>query len=271
MQTAGQTSARVKRRRSVGFPVLPLTDASTVLKEIGKYGEEHSIATIAELLGHSSANSGAFRQKLAALRDWGLVSGRGERLAMTDVGRAIAYPRDPEGECLALRDAFMSCSVFARLYKESQKGQLLALEQLGNVAVLELGISPKSKDKFVESFARSAVKAGLAELGPDQHIILKAFEAVEGAHRDAEDGVDFDSHLVEFDTHSQSKEIRGEHGPTLHQVWQVGRVTIKLEIMSDGPLPASAFNTIGDVVQRIETLAERLSAEPLEADNQSEG
>jgi len=57
-------------------------------------------------MGHATINSGAFRGKLAALRDYGLVSGRGESLEITPIGRKIAIPETEAERQAALREAF---------------------------------------------------------------------------------------------------------------------------------------------------------------------
>ena len=41
------------RKRSRGFPVVPLSEAAQILKEAGKYGFEHSTASFAAHMGHS--------------------------------------------------------------------------------------------------------------------------------------------------------------------------------------------------------------------------
>ena len=84
------TTSPARRKRATGFPVVSLAEAAAILKEAGKYGFDHSTAAFASYMGHSTTNSGAFRQRLAAFRDWKLIAGRGDRLAMTDIARMIA-------------------------------------------------------------------------------------------------------------------------------------------------------------------------------------
>ncbi|HEX9515355.1 MAG TPA: hypothetical protein VF940_04175 [Streptosporangiaceae bacterium] len=63
-----------------------------MLVRASQHGWQHTVAEVAGYMGHATINSGAFRGKLAALRDYGLVSGRGESLEITPIGRKIAIP-----------------------------------------------------------------------------------------------------------------------------------------------------------------------------------
>ena len=130
--TDGGNSRSPSRKRGKGFPVVPLSEASRILKEAGKYGFEHSTASFAAHMGHSSTTSGSFRQRLAAFREWGLVTGRGDMLTMTEVARKVAMPPDDDAEREALRQAFWNCAVFAGLHEGMAKGQPLEQDRVGS-------------------------------------------------------------------------------------------------------------------------------------------
>ena len=72
-QSAGDERRR-RRKPATGFPVLDLGKAASMLARASQHGWEHTVAEIAGYMGHATTNSGAFRAKLAALRDYGLVS-----------------------------------------------------------------------------------------------------------------------------------------------------------------------------------------------------
>ncbi|HEX6392167.1 MAG TPA: hypothetical protein VFZ97_01920, partial [Acidimicrobiales bacterium] len=78
-QGAPETQKR-RRKPSTGFPMIGLSEVTTVLTKAAQHGWNHTVAEIAGYLGHSTTNSGAFRVKLAALRDYGVLSGRGDEL-----------------------------------------------------------------------------------------------------------------------------------------------------------------------------------------------
>jgi hypothetical protein len=248
-----------RRKRTTGFPVVSLAEAAAILKEAGKYGFDHSTAAFATYMGHSTTNSGAFRQRLAAFRDWKLIAGRGDSLAMTDIARVIAHPTDDDAEIRALQTAFFNSPVFFKLYDESAKGQSLAPGQLGNRAVLNLGVAPSSKDKFVQSFVDSAAAAGLASLNDDGKIILAPLNVVADVMPQHSR-----EQLVQNPQVGQPSPGRTQpaalHGtPVVHQSWAIDGGAIVFEIRTDKPLPATAFATVGEVVASLEHLAETLA------------
>ena len=252
------TAPAVRRKRTTGFPVVSLAEAAAILKEAGKYGFDHSTAAFASYMGHSTTNSGAFRQRLAAFRDWKLIAGRGDRLAMTDIARMIAHPTDDEAERRALQTAFMNSPVFFKLFDESAKGKPLAVGPLGNRAVLNFGVAPGSKDKFVQSFVDSAVAAGLASLNEDGQVVLAPLDAgVDGGQRPSEEQF-IDSRQPGPPSPGRTQAVARQGTPVVHQTWAIDGGSIVFEIRTGKPLPATAFTTVGEVVASLERLAETL-------------
>ncbi len=246
------------RSRGRGFPTMPLDEAVSVIKKAGQYGHEHSVATFAGYLGHGTTNSGPFRAKMAALKDWGLIQRRGEAVLLTELAASIAHPESSTAEGKSLRDAFRQAEPFGAVYEESAKGTELNLDLIGNRAVTVFGVAPKSKKKFAESFAQSAIMAGLARMSSESTVEL----------------------LTERD-HSQSQEAdHGDSGhqtkgglspappstvppattasPTLHQEWPVDGGTIIFQAALDRPLPAAVYADIANIANAIERLVEHL-------------
>lgn len=239
---------------------MSLAEAATILKEAGKYGFDHSTPMFASYMGHSSTNSGAFRQRLAAFRDWKLIAGRGDSLSMTDIARKIALPPDEQTEIQALREAFMNSPVFARLYEDIGKNRPLTQSNLGSKAIHDFGIAPASNEKFVQSFTESAVAADLGELTDDGLIVLRSISD-ENDMGDDDLPTDVDrSSRSSATAHAQP--VMRQGAPVVHQVWAIDGGTIAFEIRTDKPLPATAFATVGEVVASLEHLAETLTAVP---------
>lgn len=259
-----------RRKKSTGFPVVSLAEAAAILKGAGKYGFDHSTSAFASYMGHSTTNSGAFRQRLAAFRDWKLIAGRGDSLAMTDIARMIALPKDPEAEQRALQSAFLNSSVFFKLYEDSAKGQPLGRERLGSRAVHDLGVSPGSAGKFVDSFVESAVAAGLAELSDDGQVILLPL----ASERATEEASSYSDPVLASSAGStgsgRSQPAPRSETPVVHQTWDIAGGSIVFEIRTENPLPASAFATVGEVVASLERLAHTLAPEPSLGDEATE-
>jgi hypothetical protein len=250
--TDGKTATR--RKPTTGFPVVSLADAALILKEAGKYGFEHSIGEFASYMGHTSTNSGAFRQRLAAMRDWKLIGGRGDHVSMTDIARVIALPPDDASELDALRSAFKNCAIFYKLFEDMQKRTPLARQGLGNRAVHAFGVSPSSVSKFVASFVESAVAAGFAQVDDNGEVTLLDSDAAFVDSR----GVGQETASPTAPTvavASRSALPSRSATPVVHQAWPIDGGTIVFEIRSERPLPASAYATVGDVVASLERLS----------------
>jgi len=261
-EKGGRTSAKpaARRKAGTGFPVVSLAEASEILKTAGKYGFEHSVTAFAKHMGHSTTNSGAFRQRLAAFRDWKLVAGRGDTVSMTEIARIIALPPDVDGERAALEAAFRNCGVFLRLYEGSQKNVPLERQGLGNKAVHDFGVAPSSIAKFVTSFVESAVIAGLAQVMDDGGVTLLDSVQID----------EIEPHALPTVTAPPTTQPRGGQGPragapVVHQSWPIDGGTVVFEIRSDKPLPATAYAMVGEVVATLERLAGTLAPSIVDA------
>jgi hypothetical protein len=257
MSTSGEPNASragpARRRPGTGFPVVPLPEAARIIREAGKYGFEHSVSSFARYMGHSSTNSGAFRQRLAAFRDWKLIAGRGDTVVFTDTAKTIALPPSEAAERDALQTAFMNCTVFRQLLESAAKGQPLKSEHFGARAVLDLGVSPSAIERFVASFIESAAAAGLIEVDNDHVVILETTESVQLA-----DAGEDDESVKVRQERSVGAVRRTDASPVVHQEWMIPAGAVIFEVRLERPLPAGIFVQLGVVVQELENLAEQL-------------
>lgn len=254
---------RPSRKRGTAFPVVSLPEAARILKDAGKYGFEHHVGSFATYMGHSSTNSGAFRQRLAAFRDWELVEGRGDTLTLTETARRIAMPTDEAAECQALQQAFKNCDVFTGLYDKMAKGQPLDRDGLAAQAVHGFGVSPAKAHQFVRSFVESVVAARVAEEDDQGNVVLLEPGIAEQA--DSPDASGEGSANPDPDQTRDALPLHTIHGqpsdaasPTIRQSWPIAGGQITLEVRSEESLPATAFGAIGDVVTKLEELAASL-------------
>jgi hypothetical protein len=252
----GGDGSRRRRRPSTGYPVIDLGEAASVLMRASQHGWEHTVAEVAGYMGHATVNSGAFRAKLAALRDYGLVSGRGESLEITAVGRKIAIPETEAERRAALQEAFAN-TVFDGLYQESVKGQPIAIESIGRRAVSKLGVAPGSQRSFGETFARSAAAAGLAETTGDGKVTLFSRQAgsSDADHLNSLAGAS----AAETSAAVPPQAARGSAKPVLDQRWPFPDGEVALIVTIGRPLSAADFASIGKVVAQIEQLVEGLA------------
>lgn len=162
------------KKRGVGFPQLSLEAAVDAILAMGQHGADHSQDAAAAYMGHSTANSGAFRTKCAALRDFGLiVRGDKDRVILSDLAKQLVLEaHDPEKMRPLLLDAFQSCRVFDQLYQDSAKNIPQDLQRFRTVVVMRHNVGTDQADKFIDIFVDSAGYAGLAKLEGNQVTLL---------------------------------------------------------------------------------------------------
>jgi hypothetical protein len=242
------------RVRSVSFPLLSLPQAVKIIKDAGTYGSRHSRTAIATYAGHSSANSGPFKQKLSALRDWGFISGNGDDLELTELAMKIAHPLTPQDGIESLQRAFMGCSIFKELYDTSAKGVPLTLDGVGNQALHNLHISVGAKANFVRSFVDSAEVVGLLTRLDAERIKLKA-HLVDVTDTEAVPSISGNPPSPQT-PNDQPK--RTSLSPTIDQNWMIAGGSISFSVTTAKPLAASSFTQLGTIMTAIEALAESL-------------
>src|SRR3954467_4672723 len=111
------------RTRGKGYPRVSLGAAAEVVTEAIKYGATHGEDAFAKFMGHARASGGAYRQNVAAYRDWGLIGRGGERIVLTDLARRIAMPVDEEQRHAAMQEAFRSADTIVAAFDATVKGQ----------------------------------------------------------------------------------------------------------------------------------------------------
>jgi hypothetical protein len=265
MQVSDQTAPTPKATRGTGFPGLALDEAVEAIKKAGQYGRTHSDAAFAGYLGHASANSGPFRSKMAALRDFNLIQRpKDGQVPITDLGHEIAHPTGDERALL--QQAFFSAKAFAEIYNEAAMGQDLSLDLIANRAVTTLGVSPQNKSRFAESFRKSALFAGLGRAGAGDNTIRltppgSVPAAPEPTNTNGKTGV------TPEDPTEVSPPAAGTTSsppapappsaplgrpPVIHQEWPVAGGRVVFEVSLDRTLPGTAFMTVGEVMQAVE-------------------
>lgn len=255
-----------KRAPGASFPSMSLSEAVTLIKKVASYGNTHTTAAVASFLGHQTSNSGPYRTKLAALKDYGLLSGRGDDLTVTPLALELVHPgldADPKS---SLSRAFRSCKLFASVYDGLPKDRDLEVVALANSALHNHGVATQAKDAFASSFVKSGETAGLLVLVDGGKIRLLD-EAAEGPS----DSVNPDS----GGAHA-SRIPKGSVTPALPPVpesavvnhsWQITGGTIRFIVESSRPLPATAYSMIGSVIEAGDKLAAMLGPAEVASDD----
>lgn len=250
-----------KRARGAGFPSMPLAEAVAMVKKIASYGTTHTNAAVASFLGHTTANSGPYRSKIAALKDYGLLTGRGDDLTVAPLALEIAHPgfdADPQN---SLRAAFHNCKLFTVVYEALPKDRELEISSLANSAMHNHGVAAQSKDTFASVFVKSGVTAGLIEELDAAHVRLhdaKTSSAVEEHDEGDSPARVEDEGRATSSPAVVSEPIRASTTAVVNHAWPITGGTIRFTIESSSPLPAAAYAVIGTVISAGDKLAEML-------------
>lgn len=251
-------AATSTKTRGTGFPVISLPAATKIIREAGTYGKVHTANALASYAGHSTANSGAWRAKAAALRDWGLVTtAPTDSFALTDRALEIAHPSSPEDAQKAMLEAFNHCKLYVEIYNDMAKGTDLKVAQIANIAVTRHGVAAKSKDAFATSFVESAAAVGLAsKVSADVVQLLSSPAGVGEDAGEQEQHDDTPDGEVAFEREVPLKRRSGSTPPVVNQTWPLENGEITLTITSSKPFEGKVFVEIGTVIGAIEKLAE---------------
>jgi len=163
------TSASVQQvhreASTIGFPYLDLDDAKALCQTaFVKAGGECPLDKLAADLGHDTTNSGAFRQKLATARMFGLIELRRDSMALSSLGFEIV---ETDREKAAAARAFLKVPLYKATFDRFRGRQLppdAALERVFS----EMGVAKKQAAKARQVFQRSAESAGFFGSGRDR-------------------------------------------------------------------------------------------------------
>jgi len=249
------------KRRGTGFPQLALQEAVDAVVLAGQNGRDHTQDAFAAYLGHRTANSGAFRAKLASLRDWDLIDRGGkERVTLSPLALELVMvaPGHHEAKPLLVQ-AFESCRVFGMLYNDSAKNMPLDVSRLRTTVLLRYGVASEQADRFVDSFVKSAVFAGLAEFDGSK-LTLFSRDAVVTGNEDgpsnppmAAAGVasittTASGSALPRATATQGAVAHPNSVPTaLRQAWAIDGGEIEFIIRTPKPLPPSIYALMAEM------------------------
>jgi hypothetical protein len=242
---------------------MPLGDAVALVKTIANYGTTHTDAAVASFLGHSTAKSGPFRSKVAALREYGLLAGRGGELTVTELALEIVHPGLDADPVASLRAAFLRCKLFAAVLDALPKDADLQKAGLANTAMHNHGVSSQSKEGFATSFVKSGVLAGLIEQVDDARVKIVTDQTTapdpdDEQHGHAEDVMD---HGPERQRHTAPRApVVDAPTAVVSHVWPIDGGYVRFTIESAATLPASAYGVIGTVIEAGDKLAAMLVA-----------
>lgn len=254
-----EQSSKKRQTRGASFPSLSLPDAVSAITTIAAMGAHHTKDEIAEYLGHTTTNSGAFASKYASLRDFGFLSGRGNEIEVASLGMQVAHPESDTAKAEAIRQAFRRSETFNSVFESLKPGAVLQKEHIASRAVHQFDVSPTSKTDFIESFVASAVAAGIAEeVGEDEFKIVGPSESEEEEEKEKEHSPADSPPPSRHERGDSAGYTKGDGVPVVHHTWQLEDGQMLFQVTVSGSLPAKAYGQIQSIIEQGDALAQLL-------------
>src|SRR5208337_3320684 len=164
-ETNGRSS-RQRLRVDRPYPRASLEDAIKIpfiIKEKNG-GNAWTPDEIASALGMSK-NANPFFYLAAASRDFGFTEGGRDsaKIALTDLGRDLAYAPNKQTEEDIKRRAFHSIDIFRRVLEYYKGSKLPEMKYLSNTLQREFELHPETHDEFSDLFRKNSDYLGIGE------------------------------------------------------------------------------------------------------------
>lgn len=142
-------------------PALSLDEAAEIITTFYEDTAGEASYDALSNITDNSPGSSVFINKLAALKNYGLMADENRVLSLTELGFSVAAPHTPADRVEALKEAFLKVDNFKNAY-EKYKGRLLPQDEfLRNAFTSWVPVDLASE--WVETFKSSADIAGLLE------------------------------------------------------------------------------------------------------------
>jgi hypothetical protein len=166
------TEVHSKRRRvpsGLRFPTYDLDDSIEVARRLhSQLGGTASAQEIAARLDYSGTQNGAFINRMAAARTFGLIDGPGGAITLTRRAREIVMPEDDDMELRARSEAFEAVPLFSQFYESFQGRPLPERDGLINALQTRFGVPADRAPVALDRLMRSATQAGYFRTASDR-------------------------------------------------------------------------------------------------------
>ena len=162
------------KERSPLYPIFSINDTMDFVKEIGKIGgKKASVETVASVIG-MSVKTNSFKSKISTAKQFGLIRGTGGVVELTDLAKKLIYTVDDRETQHLMVEAFLTAPLYRKIAERYENQALPASDKLGNILLLEYGVTKTAKDvaanKFIESAEQLGVlKNGIIYLDPEEN------------------------------------------------------------------------------------------------------
>jgi len=163
---SGSTKRSQQKRRRISrpYPRVSLEEALRIVLAIKEKngGNPWPPEDVAKAL-ETSKNTTSFFYAAAAARDFGLTEGSRDTatIALTDLGRDVAYARDAESEKKAKIKAFLNVEIFRRVLEYYKGADLPEMQYLSNTLQRDFGLDPETHEEFSRLFRQNCDYLGI--------------------------------------------------------------------------------------------------------------
>lgn len=260
-------------KRSKGFPRLSLKNAVQIIDKAMKYGRNWSKEEFATFGSKSntkgSANSGAFAYRLAALRDYGLITSTKDGVLATELASRIVKPINDDEYREAIKEAFLGPDVFKDIVNSVEHDIELSKTAIAEIAVRKLGISRDYMNRFAKNFLESGKLAGIIKEIDADHFKIQQQQTINQHNTEQTDFTKTDQSLTQEETigsHTQEGLMGTDQFTTSSsneaslygaqhkgQSWQ-----LNLQVLVDLHVPTDLRKEIRNLVEKADSIADQL-------------
>jgi hypothetical protein len=175
-KTSNKTGSKTSRGARK-FPANTLEEALKIPLSIKQYngGNPWTPTEVAQAVGLSVKNP-KFYYLTGSSRDYGLTTGSSitKEIALTDLGRKLAYPTSKEAEAAATRVALFNVDVFKAVFEYYKGGELPEIKYLSNTLETQFKLAVPLHKEFHQFYnvSRAYLSSGsgdaIEEIGGDK-------------------------------------------------------------------------------------------------------
>lgn len=155
------------------YPRYDLDASITVARKITERGAGASVSSheLAAFLDYNSTNNGAYLNRIASARLFGLIEGRAEAITATERAERIIHPDYPQTADRARLEAFKSVQLFGEFLDAFRGRELPDEPGMVNTLVGRFKIPAKDARMALVRLLSSAEQAGLFRVGGASRMI----------------------------------------------------------------------------------------------------
>lgn len=163
-----------KGRSQFSCPYFDLDSSIKVAEAVySKGGGSCTPDQLAHWLGYTSIRSGTFLTRVSAAKAFGLIETSGEKFNVTERAKAIIGPVMPDDAVNAKVDAFLSVTLFSKVFDQFRGSQLPPVVGITNLFRGTYKIVNDRIEPSVRVFFNSAEQAGMLVGERDKYKLIK--------------------------------------------------------------------------------------------------